>query len=339
MEQIQPCVEESSANSPLKPIASGRYSEHIIAMLPTREGWSTPLTLFNNCWLRSHLLKKSMLVRDNFRPRSDDIILATHPKSGTTWLKALAFAITSRSRFTFADHPLLRHNPHKVVPIIEAPFIGDQGGDLDYIESLPSPRLLATHLPLSLLPPAISTLGCRVVYLCREPKDAFISMWHFNNKMSRGGHISLDEAFTMFHNGCSSFGPFWDHYLQYWKESLERPQEVLFLKYEEIVVDPLKIVRKLANFLSFPFTEEEERGGVVQEVVTLCSFDVLSSLDVNQTGGVERAGGKVFIVFIEYSSLFRKGKLGDWINHMSKEMGEKLDILVEEKFKGSGLKF
>ena len=136
------------------------------------------------------------------------------------------------------------------------PFIGAVGGDLDFLETLPSPRLLATHLPLSLLPPAVSTVGCRVVYLCREPKDAFVSRWHFDNKMGKGAPIDLDDAFSMFCEGFSPFGPFWDHYLQYWKESLARPQEVMFLKYEEIVSDPLTVVRKLASFLDVHFTEE-----------------------------------------------------------------------------------
>jgi hypothetical protein len=274
-----------------------------------------------------------MAVRGNFKPRSDDIILATHPKSGTTWLKALAFSIFNRSRCSVDNdkHPLLTTTPQKVVP-----FIGAVGGDLDYLETLPSPRLLSTHLPLSLLPPAVSTLGCRVVYLCREPKDAFISRWHFENKIGTGGPIGLDDAFAMFCQGCSAFGPFWEHYLQYWKESSARPREVMFLRYEEMVSDPVEVARKLASFLGVPFTREEEDRGVAQQVVSFCSFDSLRDLDVNKAGGVERAGGKLFL---QYSSLFRKGKVGDWANHMSKEMGEELDRLVEDKFKGSGLVF
>ncbi|EMS56198.1 Sulfotransferase 17 [Triticum urartu] len=305
MAQVESEIKESSTNE----------SEALIATLPTREGWSTPLTLYNNCWLRSHMLRRFMLVRDNFKPRRDDIILATHPKSGTTWLKALAFTISTRSRCDLTDSPLLTTNPQRVVP-----FIGAVGGDLDFLETLPSPRLLATHLPLSLLPPA--------------PKDAFVSRWHFDNKMGKGAPIALDVAFSMFCQGFSPFGPFWDHYLQYWKESLARPQEVMFLKYEEIVSDPLTVVRKLASFLDVPFTEEEEKSGVVDQVVSFCSFESLRKLDVNKTGGAERAGGKIFI---QHSSLFRKGKVGDWVNHMSEEMGEKMDRLVEEKFKGSGL--
>ncbi|KAF8655393.1 hypothetical protein HU200_061133 [Digitaria exilis] len=323
MEQLQSRIDEES------------HGDNLIATLPTREGLSTPLTLFKNCWLRPQVLKNCLPVQDKFMPRSEDIILATHPKCGTTWLKALAFAITNRVHYALADHPLLEKNPHKVVTIIEAQFLSERGGDLDYIESLPSPRLLATHLPLSLLPSGVCKAGCRIVYLCREPKDAFTSMWHFENKVRKGDPISLDEAFNMFCEGCSSFGPFWDHYLQYWKENLARPQEVLFLKYEEIMLDPLKAVRKIAKFLDFPFTEEEESRGDDKELVRLCSFEVLSNLDANKTGGIERPGN----MFIEHSSLFRKGEVGDWVNHMSKEMGEKLDILVEEKFKGSGLQF
>ncbi|EMS60302.1 putative xyloglucan endotransglucosylase/hydrolase protein 25 [Triticum urartu] len=45
------------------------------------------------------------------------------------------------------------------------------------------------HLPLPLLPPAVSTLGCRIVCVCREPKDAFLSRWHFEKKLHQG--ISL----------------------------------------------------------------------------------------------------------------------------------------------------
>jgi len=314
--------------------ASSQPDEDLVATLPTREGWSTPLTLYDNCWLRSHMVGKLMLVRENFKPRPDDIILATHPKCGTTWLKSLAFTISSRSRYTFADHPLLTTNPQHVVPFIG---VAGTGGDLDHLDALPSPRLLSTHLPLSLLPPAIATVGCRVVYICREPKDAFVSRWHFDNKIGTGAPISLEDAFDLFCQGCTPFGPFWDHYLQYWKESLARPHEVMFLRYEEIVSDPLKVVRALACFLGVPFTEEEEKSGLAEQIVSFCSFESLRNLNANKAaGGIERAGGKIFL---EASSLFRKGKVGDWVNHMSKDMGEKMDRLVEDKFKPSGLEF
>jgi len=325
--------EEIATNGPPpEDDVSSKNLEDLIRTLPTREGWSQPMVLYKNYWCRPHLVGNIMLLQDTFKPRRDDIILATLPKCGTTWLKALAFTITNRSRYSFSDHPLLASNPQYLVPFIEIP---DAGRDHTYLETLPSPRLLATHLPLSMLPSGTISAGCRIVYLCREPKDAFVSRWHFENKIVKGSNIELGKALDMFCEGFSPSGPFWDHCLEYWKESLARQDEVLFLKYEEIKSQPEQVVRQLAKFLGTPLTVEEESAGVAQEVVKLCSFENLTSLQVNQTGGVDH-GNKIYV---ENSVFFRKGKVGDWANHMSEEMAEKLDRVMEEKLKGSGLAF
>lgn len=162
-----------------------------------------------------------------------------------------------------------------------------------------------------------------------------MSRWHFENKIVKGSNIELDKAFDMFCEGFSPSGPFWNHCLEYWKQSQARKNEVLFLKYEEIKSHPEQVVRQLAEFLGVPLTAEEESSGVAQEVVKLCSFENLTSLNVNKTGGVDH-GNKIFV---ENSVFFRKGKVGDWASHMSVEMAEKLDRVIEDKLKGSGLSF
>jgi hypothetical protein len=130
------------------------------------------------------MLEGILLAQQTFKPRADDIILATQPKCGTTWLKALAFAITNRSRYIFTDHPLLTRNPQHVVPFIEIPGLGMDPAD---IETLTSPRLLATHMPMPLLPWGTpSSRRCRIVYLCRDPKDALVSSLHFENRAVQG---------------------------------------------------------------------------------------------------------------------------------------------------------
>jgi hypothetical protein len=54
---------------------------------------------------------------------------------------------------------------------------------------------------------------------------------------------SLEYAFDMFCRGVNPYGPYWDHVLGYWKESLENPQNVLFLKYEEMKEQPIANLR------------------------------------------------------------------------------------------------
>jgi hydroxyjasmonate sulfotransferase len=317
--------------------SQSQAGDHLLSKLPTREGWSDPLVMYKNYWFRPRFLESMMLLqRNGFKARPDDTILVSNPKCGTTWLKALAFTITNRSRHDFDHrHPLLSQHPQRVVPFIE---ILQGNKDFSHLEKLPSPRLVATHMPLSLFPESLASADCRMVYLCREPKDAFISRWHFENKILAGHRkIALEVAFDMFCEGVVENGPFWDHCLEYWRESVAKPDKVLFIKYEDMSSDPVEHVIRLAEFLGAPFSGKEKEDGVPQEVVKLCSFENLSGLQLNRTGKLPSGDNDNMVM--ERSAFFRKGKVGDWVNHMSQEMGRKLDQVVEERLKGSGLAF
>ncbi|CAD6343571.1 unnamed protein product [Miscanthus lutarioriparius] len=222
-------------------------------------------------------------------PRPTDVILASFPKSGTTWLKALAFATLKRSTHpqSDCDHPLRHRSPHECVRFLEIE-LNDR--NKDEFEALPSPRVLATHLPYSLLPGSITEdgerLGCRIVYVCREPKDALVSYWLFTRKAvsARGvdaRSFTIQEALELFCDGRCPGGPQWQHVLQYWEESVRRPDKVLF-RYEEKLLEPEAHVRKLAKFMGCEFSEEEEEGGLVSAIVELCSLGKLRDMEVNR---------------------------------------------------------
>lgn len=142
--------------------------------------------------------------------------------------------------------------------------------------------------------------------------------------------MSLEEAFNMYCDGVVGYGPFWDHMLGYWKQSLERPDKVLFLKYEDLKQDTGFHLKKLAKFLGCPFTLEEQKG-VVEETTNLCSFERLKDLEVNKTSKS--------ILNIENQHLFRKGEVGDWVNYLTPSMVNQLKQVMDSKFSGSGLEF
>jgi hypothetical protein len=119
--------------------------------------------------------------------------------------------------------------------------------------------------------------------------------------------------------------------LGYWKASLERPDKVLFLKYEDLKEDIISNLKKIAEFLGIPFTDKEEKEGVVEEISRLCSLDNLRNLEVNKNS-VRPSG-------LPNSSFFRKGEVGDWANYLSPSMAENYLKIVEEKLSGSGLTF
>ncbi|KAB2094225.1 hypothetical protein ERO13_A02G130400v2 [Gossypium hirsutum] len=308
-------------------------------LLPTlpqsKAWWFDQLFQYQGFWIPSFGIRGSMLINDHFKPRPTDIIVATFPKCGTTWLRALVFSIINRNSFDFSDHPLHKANPQELVLFFEGYL--HRYGSTSFVDGLPSPRLLSTHLPYSLFPTRMTddTSVCRFVYICRDPKDVFVSKWHFANKLrpKELPPLSLEEAFDLFCKGVSEYGPFWDHVLGYWEASVESPKKVLFLKYEDVKKEPLGCVRKLAEFLGVPFTPEEENNETVAEIVKLCSFESLSNQNVNksQTSSGERPIGN--------SDFFRKGEVGDWVNHLSPEMVEKLNQITEQKLQGTGFNF
>jgi hypothetical protein len=151
-------------------------AEIVLSSLPM-ETRCPPFLLrqYGGFWMPESYLPGVAAAHTRFKPRPSDVLLASFPKSGTTWLKALAFAILNRVEHPprHPDHPLRRRNPHDCVKYLES---GDHG---DLFAGLPSPRLLATHIPYTLLPARITAAedgsGGRIVYICRDPKDALVS--------------------------------------------------------------------------------------------------------------------------------------------------------------------
>ncbi|KAG6712783.1 hypothetical protein I3842_05G118800 [Carya illinoinensis] len=304
----------------------------VISSLPTEEDWvgSNHLHLFQGFWIISTCMAGVLAFQKYFQARDTDIILATTPKAGTTWLKAILFSLLNRVHYPdLLKHPLLTSNPHVLVPFLETDlYIENQVPDLT---SFVYPRLFSTHLSYNSLPTSAKASNCKIVYLCRNPKDTFVSLWHFTNKLKLRGTNSLEEAFDKFCRGVSLYGPYWDHVLSFWKESIENPQNILFLKYEKMKEQPTYELRKVAEFLGCPFTPEEEAKGVVNDILSLCSFDNLSTLEVNKSGKLSSGHPN--------EAFFRLGKVGDYTNYLTAEMVEKLDRITEENFRETQLKF
>ncbi|GMN27287.1 hypothetical protein TIFTF001_041011 [Ficus carica] len=321
----------TEAKSEEEELVSEEWKQMILS-LPKERGWRTShLYEYQGFWCQIAKIQAIANFQKHFQSFYSDVVLASIPKSGTTWLKALAFAVTNRDRFsvTSDSHPLLTSNPHDLVPFFEYKlYANNQTPCFSNFFSFDQRRLFGTHIPYPSLADSIKTSNCRIVYICRNPFDCFVSTWHFLGPLTS---LSLEEAFEMFCQGIIGYGPFWEHMLGYWKESLERPEKGLFLMYEELKEDPLFHLKRLAKFLKCPFSLEEERSGVVEKIKKLCSFQNLKELEVNKKGKS--------IMSFENEKLFRKGEVGDWVNCLSPQMVERLSKVIDEKLGGSSLKF
>ncbi|KAG5414593.1 hypothetical protein IGI04_002160, partial [Brassica rapa subsp. trilocularis] len=257
-----------------------RYQD-LIASFPHANGWRPKATLiqYGGHWIVQPLLEGWLHAQDFFQARPIDFFVCSYPKSGTTWLKALAFAIANRSCSDHSSNPLLKSNPHDLVPFIEGelslvPQVDDVANDNGN-------TLFSTHIPYGLLPESILKSGCKMVYIWRDPKDTFVSMWNFFQKerSDNGPLNTLEESFDKLCRGLSLYGPYLDHVMSYWNAYQENPDQILFLKYETIRADTLPYVKRLAEFMGYGFTAEEEKKG----------FETLKNLEANK-GEKDREG-------------------------------------------------
>ncbi|XP_059639499.1 cytosolic sulfotransferase 12-like [Cornus florida] len=230
-----------------------KYSE-ALQTLPKERGWITEhLVQYQGYWLSpKSALKGVLLVQHHFKARPTNIFLSANMKCGTTWIRTLMFATMNRSRYDFSSqsHPLLNTGPHGCFPFLDASIYQNYPINTN-LDALPSPRLFATHIPYTLLPQSVTSSGCKFVYIWRDPKDVLTSLGHFSErtKHKEVTSLSLKEAFEMFCEGVSHYGPFWDHVLEYWKASLELPEKFLFLRYEDLKKEPSIYLKKLAEFM------------------------------------------------------------------------------------------
>ncbi|HUH85518.1 MAG TPA: sulfotransferase domain-containing protein [Stellaceae bacterium] len=117
-----------------------------------------------------------------YTPRVDDIIIATAPKCGTTWMQQIV------SSLVFGDGEV-RALP-KVSPWVEARFRYSAAEVKAVVAGLPHRRFLKTHLPIDGLPLYDEV---KYIHVGRDGRDAFLSMHnHFTGFTPE--HLAMLDA-------------------------------------------------------------------------------------------------------------------------------------------------
>ncbi|MBZ4418891.1 sulfotransferase domain-containing protein [Myxococcus sp. RHSTA-1-4] len=183
-----------------------------------------------------------------FKPRPGDIYIVTAPKAGTTWAQQIVHQLLTEGRGEF-DHV------YQVAPYLDV--LGERREAGRFLEALPSPRVLKTHLNHEhLLPPADS----RILYVTRDASDSLLSYFH-HRCLREGFHLDFDAFFR----GMLARNPWSDHLKSWWPHRSD--PNVLHVRYEDLIADLEGGIRRIAAFLGIPIQEER-----MPDILHKCGF-------------------------------------------------------------------
>jgi hypothetical protein len=247
----------------------------------------------------------------SWKPRPNDVVITPFGKCGTTWLQQTFHTLRTKGDMDFDDIS-------RVVPWIEMGITC--GIDLN-TEQRAVPRGFKSHLAFDQIP-----RGAKCVVSFREPKDAFVSMYHFmEGWWFEPGTIALDDFVRARNLKRGENRDYWHHLLSFWAQR-DNP-DVLIYSYEHMSEAPEKHVRRLAEFCGIPLDDALlrltlEHSSLPYMLKHKDRFDdFLMRRRSEETGGLPPGSD---------SAKVREGKVGSHKREMSKELAAEVDAIWAE---------
>ncbi|XP_037040729.1 sulfotransferase 1C4-like [Bradysia coprophila] len=272
----------------------------------------------------------------NFEARSDDIWITTYPRSGTTWTQEMMWLLCNDLNYEAAKETVLGAR----FPFFEmnALMVDENSSDdetvrlkkflppspLDVLPEMTSPRFIKTHLPIKLMPHDVLSKGCKIVYVARNPKDVAVSYYHFVKNPAFSYTGNFEEFADFFIDNLVIWGSHLEHVKDAWNR--RNDSNVLFLFYEDLLIDLENSLKKLASFLGRPLCDKDLPD--LMEHLNIDNFKDNNS--VNMKDVMEKGGSKW--------SFIRRGRIGG-NQEMTAEISKKFDEWTDEQLKGTGIRF
>ncbi|XP_012216892.1 sulfotransferase 1A1-like [Linepithema humile] len=282
----------------------------------------------------------------NFKARPDDIWVASYPRSGTTWTLELVWLLSNNldfetagkrflaERFPFLEFSISNH-PEVTREIMEMNKDDEAKQQLcheiskpgyDVVAQMPSPRFIKTHFPFSMLP-GLLDVGCKVVYVARNPKDVAVSWYNLNKALKTQGYIGDFSTFwDYFQNDLTPYSPYWTHLKEAW--ALKNHPNLLFMFYEEMTHDFPTAIRKVTKFLNKTYTDEQ-----LDKLATYLHIKNFKDNPMVNYSEFKACG------IIKPGYFVRKGGSGGWKDTFTPEIDAKADKWIEENLRDTDLCF
>lgn len=204
---------------------------------------------------------------EHYKPRGDDVIVATPYKCGTTWTQTIILHLI------FQD---LQPRSLEISPWLDV-RLRPLDEVITLLEAQPHRRCIKSHLPLDGI---LYFSQVKYVVVGRDARDVFMSLWnHYSNYMlpmydalnNSPGRVgdpfpNTPDDIHEFWRGWISRGwfewetegyPFWSnlHHTQTWWNYRHLPN-ILFVHYADLLRDLKREIHRIADFLNIQLSEE-----------------------------------------------------------------------------------
>jgi len=303
--------------------------------------------------------------------RSDDVLVVSYPKCGTTWAEQCILLLQNRGDTSKMDPaaknvyvPSSKDAPGKIWPeacIDQNPAVHLRTG-LEFVpitvqdfDEAPAPRTIKSHAPPHLLLTGnngsggggVGALprGVKVLVVTRNPLDACVSSYYHAWNPSKSGW-PFDAWAAAWLSGNVPHGC-WFEWVKAWKAqadaaaaaaaaaAAEGAGGVLWLQFEDLKADPTATVRRVAAFLDPALAADD---ALIAQVVQASSFEAMRE---QATAGGSGSGSGPEMKKKEGGDVghLRKGVAGDWRNHFSPAVKADFEAKYAAKLAGTGIVF
>jgi hypothetical protein len=195
-------------------------------------------------------MARMMDRHERYEPDAHDVLVCSYFKSGTNWMMQIAVQIAHRGGAEF-------EHIHDIVPWLELParnrYTVPLTDDTARRNAPTGLRVVKTHLPFSKLG---YTPQARYIWVVRDPKDVFVSSYHFIRSIMLGPLMPSVQRWLDLYLSADTFVGSWaEHLAGGWQR--RHLDNVLFLTFEEMKADLPATVRRIAELMGVQLTPEE----------------------------------------------------------------------------------
>jgi len=288
--------------------------------------------------------QESATAFEKFEMAEDDVVLATVPYGGATWVHKILINLLHGfdEEGVHKTIPTAAHTTgqvfvesipqHRIVPTNEAEEAQEAGrrdmfGDwvFEMLVSQPNPRLFSTHMYGGMLPASLLSANGKgkLVVAVRNLKDLLVSTHFFRGEPKDGwlGNEYGKGSFERFldPDTANAYGSVftWVKEMDRIVENLKADERVLVVQYEDLVTDLPAQIQRVASFLG----QGTLAPARLDAVVRASSFLAFGE---SRNAGMTTERCLTMI-------LAPKGNVRDWCHHLTEDKWKEFDEVFKSR--------